>query len=361
MSQVRLLVRFTAIVVLASLVGLRVYSPWRQCLAEDRSLVVGESTPEPTSEKWVEPLKHSADRCRIAVAQIEIKPEAIEDGLSPVSVLTPWIERASNDKADLIVFPEYLLGHFKTADPSIGSLCSVAKNHSINVIVGGWEFLPDATIKHPPDPGTYCNTLLVIDRNGNIAGKHRKMHSAVGAGSPYCWPPDPGERGEHTMLKGDENGVVDLDFGRIGLLTCYDGYFFESFQMPSLRGAEVLIWANGRLGMVEPHIIQAASFMTCTHVVASNQAMGTGSAICSYPGWKLDAVAPREAGEAYIVADLDLASLREQRLNNRMFHQRRPGIYKPLVENWQPWTAYPDLKPFTHDSQSTSNESEEGQ
>ena len=152
------------------------------------------------------------------------------------------------------------------------------------------------------------------------------------------------------MGLGKENGVVDLDFGRIGVLTCYDGYFFESFQMPSLRGAEVLVWVNSRGGMVEPHIIKAASFITCTHVVASNQSVGCGSAICPYPGWALQQSAPEPSTEAFLVGDLDLKELRKQRLNNRMLHQRRPEIYQPLIEPWKPWRAYPDLTPFQYNA-----------
>jgi len=150
------------------------------------------------------------------------------------------------------------------------------------------------------------------------------------------------------MVPGTENGVVDLDFGRIGLLTCYDGYFFESFEMASLRGAEVLIWVNSRPGMVEPHLVKAASFITCTHVIASNQSVGCGSAICAYPGWALAAVAEKPGAEAFIVANLDLTKLRQERLNNRMLHQRRPEIYKPITQAWKPWEAYPDLKPFDY-------------
>jgi predicted amidohydrolase len=157
------------------------------------------------------------------------------------------------------------------------------------------------------------------------------------------------------MVPGTENGVVDLDFGRIGLLTCYDGYFFESFQMASLRGAEVLVWVNARPGMVEPHIIKAASFITCTHVVAVNQSVGCGSAICAYPGWALAAVAEKPGEEAFIVANLNLSEIRKQRLNNRMLHQRRPEIYTPITQAWKPWEAYPDLKPFTYPANPTNN------
>ncbi|WP_161604775.1 carbon-nitrogen hydrolase family protein [Roseiconus nitratireducens] len=296
----------------------------------------------------VPPLARSADSVRVAVAQMKISPEFLRDGKDTVDALLPWIDQAAEAQADLIVFPEYLLGPFHLPDEKTDKLCDEAKRRDLSVIVGGWEYLQGTAIEQSPEPGTYANTVLVIDREGNVAGKHRKMHAAIGSQSPYCWPADPGERGENTMVLGEENGVIDLDFGRIGLLTCYDGYFFESFQMPSLRGAEILVWVNSRGGMVEPHLIQAASFVTCTHVVASNQSVGCGSAICSYPGWRLDKSAPEPGSEALLVSDLDLKELRQQRLNHRMHHQRRPQIYQPMVQAWQPWTAYPELVPFRH-------------
>jgi predicted amidohydrolase len=308
-----------------------------------------------SAQTAVTPLLRSKDSVRVSVAQMNITETELTSGKDRVDALLPWMDKAVGEKADLLVFPEYLLGPFHLPDPLIEKLSAEVKKRKINVIVGGWEYKPGAVITHPPAPQTYSNAVLVLDREGKIAGKHRKMHSAVGAASAFCWPPAPDERGEQTMLLGEENGVVDLDFGRIGLLTCYDGYFFEMFMMPSLRGAEVLVWVNSRGGMVEPHIIQAASFITCTHVVASNTSNGCGSAICSYPGWRLDAAAPQPGSEALITASLDLKELRNQRLNNRMLHQRRPEAYKTLTEKWEPWKAYPDLKPFAYPSVTTSS------
>jgi len=297
------------------------------------------------------PLTRSQDSVRVSVAQMDISGKDLSPGTDRVDKLIPWMDKAVVEKADLLVFPEYLLGQFFLNDPLIAKLCAAVKQRNLNVIIGGWECKPGSTMKHPPDPGTYANSVLVIDREGKIAGKHWKMHAAIGSKSPFNWPAAPGELGEQTMILGKENGVVDLDFGRIGLLTCYDGYFFESFIMPSLRGAEILVWVNSRPGMVEPHIIQTASFITCTHVVASNTSIGCGSAICSYPGWKLDAAAPVPESEMLITANLDLKEIRTQRLNNRMLHQRRPEAYKVLTEKWEPWTAYPNLEPFSYEAQ----------
>jgi len=291
------------------------------------------------------------DTVRISVAQMNITGSDLAPGTDRVDMLIPWMDKAVAEKADLVVFPEYLLGQFHLDSPIIDKLRAEAKRRNLNVIVGGWECMPGTKITHPPAAGSYSNSVIVVDRQGKIAGKHWKMHAAIGSESPFNWPPAPGELGENTMNLGNENGVVDLDFGRIGLMTCYDGYFFESFMMPSLRGAEVLVWVNSRPGMVEPHIIQAASFITCTHVVASNTSNGCGSAICSYPGWKLDVAAPVPESEQLITATLDLKQLRTQRLNNRMLHQRRPEVYQSLTRKWEPWNAYPDLKPFSYEAQ----------
>ena len=316
------------------------------CLLACATVAMAEP-PAPQGDP-VRPLVRSADTVRVSVAQMNITPADLKDGKDEVDLLEPWMKKAAGAKADLLVFPEYLFGSFHSGDAKIQKLQKTVRKYRLNVVVGGWEYLPGAVIKHPPEKESYANCVLVVDREGKIAGRHWKMHSAVGGTSPYCWPPVPGEQGENTMRKGMDNGLVELDFGRIGLLTCYDGYFFESFHMASLRGAEVLVWVNARAGMVEPHIMQAASFMTCTHVVASNQSIGCGSAICSYPGWRLDAAAPKLRSEAFLVADLNLAELRKQRKNNRMFHQRRPEIYGTVTKDWKPWEAYPEVKAFEH-------------
>jgi len=49
-----------------------------------------------------------------------------------------------------------------------------------------------------------------------------------------------------VMKRGDDFPVFDLDFGRVGILTCYDGWFPETFRILSLKGAEILVWINGR-------------------------------------------------------------------------------------------------------------------
>ena len=291
------------------------------------------------------PEQMAREAITVAAVQLTITPADLEEG-DVVDVLVPYMVRAQADGADLIVFPEYLFGDFTIPGPLVDRFLAAAKEHDINAIVGGWEALPGHEVTHPRIPGTYANTLLVASRTGDLLGTYRKTHAAVGNGSPYFWPPAPDELGENTMVLGEEYPVIDMDFGRVGLLTCYDGYFWPSFEIPSLRGAEVLVWVNARGGMIEPHITQAASFMTCTHIVASNQGVGAGTQVVGYPAQML-ALAD-SPGNAYITAELNLAELRHQRRNNRMLHQRRPELYQDLATPWRPWDAYPEIPFFEH-------------
>jgi predicted amidohydrolase len=295
--------------------------------------------------KPVPPLVQSKPAIKVAAVQMNTDP-GMSDPEALLALFAPYIERAGEEKVDLLVFPEYVLGNFKIPDAKTEGLCALARKHQLNLVVGGWEFLDEHPITAPVVPGTYANSALIINREGEIVARHHKMYAAIGDGSPYFWPPSPGELGENTMVPGPNSPVVDLDFGRIAVLTCYDGYFFPSFEIPALQGAEVLVWINGRGGAVEEHIVRAASFMTCTHVVATNQSVGAGTQICSYPGQILDIT--KAPGDAYISGELDLDALRVNRRNNRMFHQRRPELNQPLIEGWQPWTAYPDIPLFEH-------------
>ncbi len=299
-----------------------------------------------------------AAKVRIAAVQMTVGPEG-----DVVAAMRPQVERAAKEGNDLVVFPEYNLGNFKVPDAKTDAVCALAREHNINLIAGGWEFLGDHPVGWPPTPNTYANSALIIGRDGKIAGKHHKMYAAVGFGSPYFWPAFPGELGENTMVPGNGSEVIALDIGKIAVLTCYDGYFFESFTSPSLRGAEILVWINGRGGAVEEHIVRTASFMTCTHVVATNQGVGAGTQICAYPG-STQAIT-HEAGDAYISAELDMAFLRLQRRNNRMLHQRRPELSAPLAQPQQPWQAYPDIPlfqfpPLTDEERDALQRSEQG-
>lgn len=82
-------------------------------------------------------------------------------------------------------------------------------------------------------PGLYHNTAVVLERDGSIAGRYRKMHI----------PDDPGYYEKFYFTPGDIGfEPIDTSVGRLGVLVCWDQWFPEAARLMALRGAEMLIY-----------------------------------------------------------------------------------------------------------------------
>ena len=82
-------------------------------------------------------------------------------------------------------------------------------------------------------PGLYHNTAVVIERDGSIAGKYRKMHI----------PDDPAYYEKFYFTPGDVGfQPIDTSVGRLGVLVCWDQWYPEAARLMALRGAELLIY-----------------------------------------------------------------------------------------------------------------------
>lgn len=143
---------------------------------------------------------------------------------------------------------------------------------------------------------------------------------------------------EWGMKKGDDFNVFDLDFGTIGIMTCYDGYFSESADILSLKGAEIVCWINGRAGPIEEFIVKADIFRNYIAMIATNLGPGSGTMIGTWPATILAIV--RETGDHYISAEIDLEALRIQRKHSRVFHQREPEKYGVITKEMRPQDKY---------------------
>ncbi len=273
---------------------------------------------------------------RVKIAAVQLlgydKTDLPRPGLDPTKAVVQYIARAAADGAQLVVFPEYVLGHIRVPGLETKTIAAAAAAGKIYVIIGCWEDYPDQT---------FANTALLFDRTGEIAGKYHKVHAAVDQWEgkpPWSEPPagkdqqwflthDP----EWKMKRGDRFPVFDLDFGKVGILTCYDGWFPESFRVLSLEGAEVLVWINGRQGAVEDFIIRSAVFRNEVAMVATNQAYGAGTTIAQWPSQILARVS--SAKEAYLTATIDLKKIRRIRQFSRNAAQRRPELYRVITES----------------------------
>lgn len=82
-------------------------------------------------------------------------------------------------------------------------------------------------------PGLYHNTAVVLERDGSIAGKYRKMHI----------PDDPGYYEKFYFTPGDLGFTpIHTSVGTLGVLVCWDQWYPEAARLMALAGAELLLY-----------------------------------------------------------------------------------------------------------------------
>ena len=81
--------------------------------------------------------------------------------------------------------------------------------------------------------GLYHNTAVVLEKDGTIAGKYRKMHI----------PDDPGYYEKFYFTPGDLGfKPIQTSVGKLGVLVCWDQWYPEAARLMALQGAELLIY-----------------------------------------------------------------------------------------------------------------------
>ena len=81
--------------------------------------------------------------------------------------------------------------------------------------------------------GLYHNTAVVLDADGRLAGRYRKMHI----------PDDPGFYEKFYFTPGDLGFTpIDTAVGRLGVLVCWDQWYPEAARLMALAGAELLLY-----------------------------------------------------------------------------------------------------------------------
>ncbi len=82
-------------------------------------------------------------------------------------------------------------------------------------------------------PGIYHNTAVVMEKDGSIAGKYRKMHI----------PDDPAYYEKFYFTPGDMGfQPIDTSVGRLGVLVCWDQWYPEAARLMAMAGADLLIY-----------------------------------------------------------------------------------------------------------------------
>ena len=81
--------------------------------------------------------------------------------------------------------------------------------------------------------GLYHNTAVVLEKDGSIAGKYRKMHI----------PDDPAYYEKFYFTPGDLGfEPIQTSIGKLGVLVCWDQWYPEAARLMAMAGAELLIY-----------------------------------------------------------------------------------------------------------------------
>ena len=108
--------------------------------------------------------------------------------------------------------------------PSSERLGRLAKAHSMVIV---------ASLFERRAAGLYHNTAVVLERDGSLIGRYRKMHI----------PDDPGFLEKFYFTPGDLGfEPVDTSVGRLGVLVCWDQWYPEAARLMALAGAELLLY-----------------------------------------------------------------------------------------------------------------------
>ncbi len=108
--------------------------------------------------------------------------------------------------------------------PTTQFLGDLAKKHGV-VIVG--------SLFERRAAGLYHNTAVVLEADGRLVGKYRKMHI----------PDDPGFHEKFYFTPGDLGfHPIETSVGRLGVLVCWDQWYPEAARLMALAGAELLLY-----------------------------------------------------------------------------------------------------------------------
>jgi predicted amidohydrolase len=179
--------------------------------------------------------KTSAPESRIVkVAAVHHRPRNSKSPRENLVQFSKLIAKAAEQKADIVCLPEgitlvgttdnYISASEPVPGPTTEFLGDIARKHHLYIVAGILEKKDDIVY----------NTAVLIDRNGNLAGKYRKVSL-------------PQEEIDGGVTPGNSFPVFDTDFGRIGLMVCWDVTFPESARALAQKGAEIIflpIWGG---------------------------------------------------------------------------------------------------------------------
>ena len=261
------------------------------------------------------------------------------------------IKKAAKKKAKIICLPELFLtnyfcqteshSNFKLAEKIPGKIsgifCDLAKE--LGVVL-------NITMFEKKTSGFYHNTSIIINENGNILSKYRKMNI----------PDDPGYYEKFYFSPGDLGfKSVKTKFGMIGPLICWDQWFPEAARLTALKGAQIIFYPtaigwhpkekrkfgksqlDSWITMQKSHAIANGTYVAAINRVGvekkgKKKIEFWGNSMVIDPGGKIIAKAGNKK-EDILVCEVDYKKIDTARQHWPFLRDRRTEFYKDILKN----------------------------
>ena len=172
---------------------------------------------------------------KIKIAAIQMS--TVADKMENVRTVKTYLEKIKDENPDFVILPEMFCCPYQTENfpiyaekeggPVWQQLSGYAKQYGIYLIGGS---MPEKDAER-----NVYNTSYIFDREGKQIGKHRKVHLFdidVKGGQTF--------KESDTLTAGDSDTVFDTEFGKIGVMLCFDIRFPELSRMMVNDGAKVI-------------------------------------------------------------------------------------------------------------------------
>jgi len=164
----------------------------------------------------------------VRLATVHLKPHDSESSLENLRQFSTLVAQAGMQKPDIVCLPEaitlvgtnqnYVSASEPIPGPSTKFLGDVARKYHTYLVAGLLEREGDVVY----------NTAVLIDRQGNLAGKYRKVSL-------------PREEIDGGITPGNSYPVFNTDFGKIGMMICWDVTFPDAAKALAQQGAEIIL------------------------------------------------------------------------------------------------------------------------
>ena len=222
----------------------------------------------------------------VTVATVKYHPHNTHSAEENVRQFVELVDRAVPEKTDVILLPEGMTvagtgkGDADVSEtvpgPTTEKLGELARRKHSYIIGGIYE---------REAPAVY-NTAVLIDREGRLVGKYRKVYL-------------PREEIEAGLTPGNAYPVFRTDFGEIGIMICWDVEYADPARALALKGAEMIlmpIW-DGDATLTKARAIE-------NHVFLVSSTYGDNSLVLD-PNGETQAIAKDNGTVAFAKIDLN--------------------------------------------------------